>query len=124
MRLTEVRSIFQIRYGGAVLQKKGSKAFLCKGISLVDPFNDDTHTISVRDSMTKIKMKGNDDWGEIMNLKLGIVGYSSKKIGELNKQLICLLSLSVPEQVLFEIQTLILFMLRILGRIPFRWVIF
>ena len=103
MKLNSVPSVFQIRYGGMI---DDQDAYICKGVLLVDPTEENQFIISFRKSMKKVQLTSNHacDWTKHMNHKLGIVDYSQKKIGKLNQQLVCLLSANVPHQDLLSIQ--------------------
>eukprot|EP00957_Ditylum_brightwellii_P009211 697054-Ditylum_brightwellii.AAC.1 len=112
MKIPDTPGVFQIRYGGEVnmMDTAGhtvTRSFVCKGVLLVDPTEEDRCVISFRKSMLKIELAQNSSncWAtKEMNCKLGIVDYSQKKIGKLNQQLVTLLSANVPREDLYEIQ--------------------
>jgi len=118
MKKNEVPSVFQIRYGGAIQQCSSDKddstdimkpstmeSYVCKGVLLVDPTEEDEYILSFRSSMQKIQLSDNNNqWGPHMNHILGIVDYSTPKVGKLNQQVTCLLSANVPNEILLEIQ--------------------
>ena len=128
-----VPSVFQIRYGGCIYSNKhldgtiesstADSAYVCKGILLVDPTEEDKYVISFRASMLKVPLaEGStvtNDWAKHMNDKLGIVDFSQNKIGKLNQQAICLLSANVPHQDLRSIQNFHLDQIRNSWRDPF-----
>merc|ERR1740124_1539166 len=112
MKLNEIPSVVQIRFGGKVRMLDGTyQDSLCKGVLLVDPFEVKTCVLSLRPSMLKIKLASSDEsremnWQACMGLKLGVVDWSERKIGKMNQQLICLLSANIPHSELMSIQSL------------------
>ena len=107
MNLPSTPSVFQIRYGGQVTpldDHHQKKLYLCKGVLLVDPTETNKHILSFRGSMLKVELNGRSDWQKIMGDRLGIVDFSKKTIGKLNQQSLCLLTASLPDQQLLDIQ--------------------
>lgn len=101
MKLGYVPSVFQIRYGGKI----GKEHWICKGVLLVDHTETSRDVLSFRKSMMKVRLNSNNkNWNIHMNNKLGIVDFSSFRLGKLNQQVICLLSSNIPHRVLLDMQ--------------------
>ena len=104
MNLREVPSVFQVRYGGTVNDGRETKLRLCKGVLLVDPTETNRHLLTFRESMLKIEISQYSNWQKCMGMKLGIVDFSKKTIGKISRQTLTLLTASVPDESLLEIQ--------------------
>jgi RNA dependent RNA polymerase len=97
-------SIFQIRYCGRIkLWKNGEvKGYVCKGVLVVDPTNNETYTIQVRKSLMKIE--ASSAACDVLQDTLGICDYSRPTPGRLGQQQICLLSGTVAESDFLKLQ--------------------
>eukprot|EP00397_Hematodinium_sp_SG-2012_P000327 GEMP01000327.1.p1 GENE.GEMP01000327.1~~GEMP01000327.1.p1 ORF type:complete len:2210 (+),score=447.18 GEMP01000327.1:732-7361(+) len=88
---------WQIRYCG--------HGFVCKGVLVVDMNMKNSHEIHFRPSMRKVPTTSSNTPEEspaaqFLQLKLGVLSWSRRMIGKLNKQLVALLSATVGEDVL------------------------
>ena len=103
-------SVFQIRYCGRVTPLGGQRqsrkvtggGYVCKGILLVDPRDNETLRIQVRSSMLKIK-SSRIACDKLQNI-LGVCDYSQSSCGRLGQQLVCLLSDTVTRKDFMKIQ--------------------
>ena len=96
-------SVFQIRYCGTIIRLNGQReGFVCKGVLVVDPRNEESYQIQVRESMLKIS--SSQISCDILQNTLGICDYSQPSPGRLGQQLICLLSGSVDKDDFLRIQ--------------------
>ena len=107
---TNVPSVFHIRYAGRIQKlhnngsnnNRGTEGHICKGVFLVDYRNNQTHEMCLRKSMLKEVVS--EQCADILGAKIGIIGWSKESPGRLSQQLICLLTASVPDQILLDIQ--------------------
>ena len=98
-----VPSVFHIRYAGQIRKLTGDiGGDICKGVFLVDYRNESTYEICFRKSMLKETVS--PQCANVLGKKIGIIGWSKESPGRLSQQLICLLSASVPHQVLEDMQ--------------------
>mmetsp|Transcript_47133 Transcript_47133/g.111777 ORF Transcript_47133/g.111777 Transcript_47133/m.111777 type:complete len:627 (+) Transcript_47133:378-2258(+) len=109
--LRECPSVFQIRYCGTVTRlDESKKEFICKGVLLVDPDQEDVHAIQMRASM--LKTETSVTACEVLGGKLGVIGHSQPSPGRLGQQLLCLLSGTVEDVTLDALQEQHLSLLR------------
>jgi hypothetical protein len=98
-----VPSVFHIRYAGQIKRLNGNNScHICKGVFLVDHRNNATYEMNLRISMLKESVS--ESCASVLGSKLGIIGLSKESPGRLSQQLICLLTASIPDQVLLDIQ--------------------
>jgi RNA dependent RNA polymerase len=99
-------SIFQIRYCAKIrqLENQGGAIdyFVCKGVLVVDPTNDETYKIQLRKSMLKIRTTS--QVCDVLHNFLGICDYSRPSPGRLGQQQICLLSGTVEPSDFLQLQ--------------------
>ena len=94
----------QIRYAGKVQKIDHTiESYVCKGVLVVDPDNNETCDILVRESMLKAKIS--KECSSILGGKLGIIEWSRPSLGRLGQQLLCLLTGSIPGADLVALQT-------------------
>lgn len=97
-------SVFQIRYCGLVNRLDDKKAgFVCKGILVVDPRNDETYALQFRSSMLKID--SSHAACASLQYTLGICDYSRPTPGLLGQQMVCLFSASVETNDMMRLQS-------------------
>eukprot|EP00961_Rhodomonas_salina_P007424 100344-Rhodomonas_salina.1 len=85
--LRECSSVFQIWYCGTVTRlDKSKKEFICKGVLVVDPDQEDVHAIQMRASM--LKTEASVTACKVLGGKLqGVTGHSQPSPGRLGQQL-------------------------------------
>ena len=87
----------------SLLKSTQKTGFVCKGILVVDPRNDDTYTLQFRSSMLKIH--SSPAACEALQYTLGVCDFSQPTPGILGQQMVCLLSGTIEREDLIRLQS-------------------